>query len=206
MLFMASVIIFVAGVMVSLSGLLDMEGLDDIIGLATSGTTGAANVSVTATTQVNISVSGTTNNTNLSFGSGSVHPSYRFCNVLTNGFTSAGCVGIASPSARFVIENIGNQNVTINVSADKDADALLGGTASINEFVFNMSQGSESGCTGTLSATDFQPFNTTTTRVCSELNVVQDDDTIFMDVNLTIPDDSKTGALGATITITALSA
>lgn len=180
-----------------------------ITGRATDSATGSANVTVTAVTQINISTS-VTNGTNLTFGSGYVLNGYTFCAISSQSTSlkSSGCSsGLISPGANFTIENTGNKNLTVNISSDKNAAAFIGGTVNTPVFNYIAVQTAENGCTGVISnVSEWYPLNTTTIQICSQLGHISTEDTIQLAINISIPENSLTGALGATITFTGLSA
>jgi len=98
------------------------------------------------------------------------------------------------------IENIGNLNVTLNLSVGKTAAAFIGGTGPV--YQWNVSNGEPSSCTGSMGGLYYTP-NTTTAMWCSLFQFKDSADLLNISINLTIPSDSITGALGDVITATA---
>jgi len=102
------------------------------------------------------------------------------------------------------LQNLGNVNVTLNLSGTKTAAQLIGGTSPT--YQWNITNVESSSCLNSTGGTDalainlFYNVNTTTALICPRFQFVDSADTIRIDFNLTIPSDSFTGALGDTIT------
>ena len=103
------------------------------------------------------------------------------------------------------IENIGNVNVTLNLSATKAASAFIGGTSPI--YKWNITSVETNSChnttgtgEGSLNLNAFYDVNTSTTTFCNKFNFLTDRDVVRIDFNLTIPSDSFTGTLSDVIT------
>ncbi|MDP4039729.1 MAG: hypothetical protein Q8P57_04075, partial [Candidatus Pacearchaeota archaeon] len=108
----------------------------------------------------------------------------------------------------FVIENIGNVNVTINFTAGKNAATFIGGTNPAYEW--NLTAIEAGSClNGTAQNISFT-MNRLLTVTSAEASAIWCDvfpyeagkDTIRIDINLTIPESSITGQLTDTITAT----
>lgn len=183
---------------------------NQITGRVTDTAWGSANVTISSITQINVSTTGTTNNTNISFGTGYVLSGWDYCTMSSQSLTlfeSGGCsAGLNSPGVNFTLQNVGNTNLTVNISCNKDAAAFLGGTNPT--FNYAVDNGTESGCKGMISGpTNWFAFNSTTpTIICTNLSHVTSEDTMQVAVNISIPANSKTGSLEAIITFTGLSA
>ena len=106
------------------------------------------------------------------------------------------------------IENIGNLNVTLNLSVTKTAASFIGGTSPV--YQWNVTNGEPSSC---LNATGgavsmghlglyYNP-NTTTSLWCFLFQFKDSADVVNVSINLTVPSDSITGALGDVVTATA---
>ena len=105
------------------------------------------------------------------------------------------------------LENLGNSNVSINLSATKTAAQMISG--SNPSYKWNISNAESLSCLNNSGGTDttnghalynwYNP-NTTTTEFCRYFQAVGTADSIRIDFNLTIPSDSLTGSLGDTIT------
>jgi len=111
----------------------------------------------------------------------------------------------------FIIENIGNVNVTINFSFGTNADGLLGGTGPA--YLYNVSANEAGSCLNSsggtdpeagvgLALNDFYDANTTTMAACGTFLFNDSSDQIRVDLYLAVPSDSFVGALTDTITAT----
>ncbi len=98
------------------------------------------------------------------------------------------------------IENIGNLNVTLNLSVTKTAAQFIGGTSPV--YQWNVTNGEPSSCTGSMAGLYYNP-NTTSAMWCSLFQFKDSADLVNISINLTIPSDSITGALGDVVTATA---
>jgi len=176
-----------------------------ISGYATS--TGTANLTVESAITINF----TTNQIN--WGSGRVNAgsasaglnTFELANVTNGNWTLQTAGGLR-------IQNLGNINVTLNLTGTKTAATMIGGTNP--SYLWNISNVEPSSClnstggTGALDLNTFHAVNITsaTSFVCGRFQFVDSADTIRIDFNLTIPSDSITGALGDVITATAFAA
>ncbi len=167
-----------------------------ISGFATN--TGTANLTVESTASINF----TTNNIN--WGSGRVNDgaeSAQLTTLETNNVTDGNWTLQTSGGLR--IENIGNTNVSLDLATGKTADTFIGGTDPGYEWnVTNLEAGS---CINASNLGVFTDVNNTGdgTRFCSVFQYLDNRDSIRIDLNLTVPSSSFTGALGDTITATA---
>ena len=171
-----------------------------ISGFATS--TGEANLTVESVVSINFTTAF------VDWGSGRVNDGQSIAqlttlelNNVTNGNWTLTTVG------GLRIENIGNVNVTLNLTAGKTAAQFLGGTNpgyqwNITNLEANSCLNSSSG-TGALAHNIFYDVNTTTADFCNIFQFADGSDTIRIDLNLSVPSDSLTGALTDTITATA---
>lgn len=172
-----------------------------ISGYATS--VGEANLTVESAVIINFTTS------RINWGSGRVN----------DGFTSAGLNTYATNNVTngnwtlqnaggLRIENLGNVNVTLNLSGSKTAAQMIGGSNpgyrwNITSFESGACRNS-SGGTGALQTDFFYVVNTSSALFCNYFQYLDDRDVIRIDFNLTIPSDSFTGALGDTITAVAI--
>lgn len=167
-----------------------------ITGKATG--TGTANLTVESLTNVNF----TTNNIN--WGSGSVTSGKLNATLDTsageNNVTNGNWTG---NTAGLILENIGNQNVTLLIKSGANATELLEGNNP--SYQFNLTNSEPGSCTFNSSITEAVFFNATTSylQVCDNFDINQNNDTLRVDVLLRIPYNSKVGAIGDIITVTA---
>ncbi|MBS3081608.1 hypothetical protein J4416_01555 [Candidatus Pacearchaeota archaeon] len=174
-----------------------------ISGHATS--TGEANLSVETSATINF-----TTNT-ISWGSGRVNAGSSSAGLNTfaiNNVTNGNWTLQQGGGLR--IQNLGNLNVSLNLSGTKTAAQLIGGTGP--SYLWNISNVETDSCrnaTGGVSFLNLNVFyavNTSTAEYCRFFQFNDSQDTIRIDFNLTIPSDSLTGVLTDTITATAFPA
>ncbi len=165
-----------------------------ISGYATG--TGTANLTVETQAAVNF----TTNIVN--FGSGRVSEGFTSASLITVGSgTVSG--GNWTAASGLILENIGNTNVSLNITVGKNASNFIGGTNPVYEInVSNVETGS---CTNATFALGIF-YNANTSNNILNCNVFRFDsaaDSLRIDFNLTIPENSLKGSLGDIITATA---
>jgi hypothetical protein len=180
--------------------------ISEISGYATS--TGQANLSVESTASLNFTTS------YISWGSGRVNTGQTFASLTTleTGNVTNGNWSLVQ-SGGFRIQNDGTTNVSIDLLSSKSNTTFIGGT--FPYFFWNLSTVESNACTnatgnGTagINLGLWQDVNTTSpgTRYCGFLNFYDALDAIRIDINMSIPYDSTTGALTDTLTVTANSA
>ena len=172
-----------------------------ISGYASSG---EVNVSVESSVVVNFTTG------SINFGSGKVAAGSVSGSLLTVGSgTITG--GNWTAVSGLILENIGNRNVSLNITVGKNVSGFIGGTSPAYEI--NVSCGEANCCqnltqTGIVGMT-FTPgifYNANTSNKIMYCNVFyfnSNKDQLRIDFNLTIPEDSLTGLLSDTITATA---
>ena len=150
-----------------------------------------------------VAINFTNNAVNFSFGQ--VTTGFGAAYLITTGSTGTVTNGNWTAQTGLIIENIGNVNISLNLSGQKTAAAFIGGTSPI--YRWNVTG------TGCLNSTGdgeagllkhiFYNVNTTSGfQPCTVLRYEAAVDEVRIDFNLTIPEDSKTGALIDTITAT----
>ncbi|MEK6894133.1 MAG: hypothetical protein AABX10_01590 [Nanoarchaeota archaeon] len=174
-----------------------------ISGYATS--IGEANLTVESAVTINFTTS------RINWGSGRVNdgqPSAGLNTFATSNVTNGNWTLQNAGGLR--IENLGNVNVTLNLSGTKTAASMIGGTSP--GYRWNITSFETGSCRNATGGTDalqtnfFYVVNTTTALFCNYFQFLDDRDVIRIDFNLTIPSDSLTGALGDTITAVAFAA
>ncbi len=106
---------------------------ETITGAATSTVTGQTNLTVTAITSITNRVDG------INLGSGSVAATCNRCDMDTqNGGNSTGacCIGFNNITQGFLLENTGNQNLSVNYTCAGNCTAatLIGGTSPVFSY------------------------------------------------------------------------
>ena len=172
-----------------------------ISGYATS--TGEANLTVETQATINFTT------ISISWGSGRVTPGAAAASLSSvEGTTNvSGGNWSLQTAGGLRLVNLGNVNVTLNLSGTKTAATMIGGTSPVYKWnVTNVESGS---CLNSTGGTDGIPLaayydvNTTTALFCGRFRYADASDSVMINFNLTIPSDSIVGALGDTITATA---
>jgi hypothetical protein len=165
-------------------------------------TTGIVNITVETSAAINFTTF------LIEFGSGAVAPAQANAtldtsagvNNVTNGNWTGNTQGL-------ILENIGNINVSVNLTATKNATEYIGGASPLFQFnVTNNETGSclnSSGGTDGLNLGNYSNLTSATSFVCGKLRYPQASDTIRIDIKLVVPSDSFTGILTNTVTATA---
>lgn len=178
--------------------------MSNLVERITGYATGTVNLSVESTAAINFSTA------SISWGSGRVNPGASVASLTTfeTNNVSGGNWTLVNPGG-LRIENIGNLNVTLNLSGAKTAATLLGGTGPV--YKWNITNVEASSCLNATGGTVgmvtplnvFNDVNTTTVIACNIFPFVSGSDSIRIDFNLTVPENSLTGSLGDIITATA---
>ncbi|MBI4145536.1 hypothetical protein HY493_05035 [Candidatus Woesearchaeota archaeon] len=181
-----------------------------ITGLQSSTDTGTALLQINTVASLRFAVDV------VNFQNGSVNTSSgnTVCTMDTTGVSLARsqCINFTNVTAGFQIENDGSTNLSVNLSSDKSADTFFGGSASLNEFKWKISQNESSSClnsTGgsggtTVTPTAYTDVDTSAggITVCPFLKFLDASDSIKVDINVTIPYDATSGVKTATLTAT----
>lgn len=169
----------------------------DLISRISGYATGTTNLTVETQAAINFTTAV------VNFGSGKVDSGASSASLFTIG---SGTVtgGNWTASSGLILENIGNVNVSLNITVGKNASNFIGGTNPVYEInVSNVEAGS---CinSSTFALGFFYSANTSNTLLnCNVFRFESSLDSIRIDFNLTIPENSLTGALGDVITATA---
>lgn len=119
----------------------------------------------------------------------------------------SGASGSLANVDAIVLQNVGSANCSIHMSSDKDADSLVGGTASINQFRWNITNKDAGACvtwnTTWGNQNQFVDVNTTQQGICERLSFASGQREMMIDTQIVVPYDSLTGDRGAIFTITA---
>ncbi|MFA5105921.1 MAG: LamG domain-containing protein [Candidatus Micrarchaeia archaeon] len=157
-----------------------------------SNSTGTLGINITSTSQVAVYTSGGQNNSLLSFvpvtppAAGSITLMSNESSNVTGGFTG------------FLVENQGNVNVSINVTSDRDAASLIGGSSP--QFQMFGAVNKTDSCPGL----DSSPQNLSSSGivVCPSLAFSDSGDVIWAYVLVKIDSDSPPQTSNATLTFT----
>ena len=161
-------------------------------GFATSS--GDINVTIGNYTSINFTTS------NINFGSGAVSGDTA-ATLFTNGTATIGGTW-TSPSSGFIIENIGNVNLSIRIVGVDSAATLIGGTGSSYQYLVTNEEADS--CVD-ITPTAYADVNISGdgTLICSNFISASGSDEIGIDIKLVIPiDATQTGAVSDTLTAT----
>ena len=164
------------------------------------------NLTVESTTQINFSYG----MYNISFGSGRVDIGNTSA-VLDTSQNQVSGGNWTAFNRGFILQNIGNVNVSINLSGGKNAASLIGGTGP--QYWFNVSEspaavagGNWSACSNSTNIWNkSQWYNMTVSPgllVCDSLKSGVNNNSIRIDLRLVIPENSIKGLLSDVITAT----
>ena len=193
-----------------------------LVGYAPATDTGTALVNLTVDQILDVNFT----TASIDWGIGSVDPGEINCTLDTTASNSASCSGFSERNGgSLVIENIGNVNVTLNVSFDKNAPSFIGGTSPGWEFEWqcneanscrNTTSSNACGATtldaniapwgGEMNSATFSQINATSVSdyvVCPNFDYAENTDTVKLDFKAIVGADSFTGNLSTTITATA---
>lgn len=201
-----AVIFSVAGTYVTYNSLSEYKGF--LTGFVVEQ--GQVNVTVESLASIEIySAGGTPGSKVINWGTGRVTPGAgNFAILATNGTVSGADSGASwTPvNGGFLIRNIGNTNVSLQLHADSVAAGFIGGTSP--SFQYNLSN-IEAGSCATWSAgveKVYKEFTSSATPVCTKFRFEEANDELRMDILLRIPSDSLTGTRSSTVVLTYVSA
>ncbi|OIO80232.1 hypothetical protein AUJ84_04275 [Candidatus Pacearchaeota archaeon CG1_02_32_132] len=166
---------------------------------------GQANLTIESAVSINFS------NAIINWSSGRINGGQTRAQLLT---THKGSVTNGNWTAQegFILENIGNVNVTLDLKTNKNSTTLFGGTNP--GYQWNVTaNGTAADVGGTCGNTTtllngghelgyFYPVNTSGMRFCATFNFNTGLDILRIDFNMTIPEDATTGDLGDVVTAT----
>ena len=206
--------IAVIAVIVSLiaAGITYFSVADLVSRITGRGTTGEANLTVETLAQINFTTF------SASWGSGRVNPGSTAASLTTSNHTgplnvSGGnwtLIG-GTTAAGMRIENVGNVNVTINFTSSKNKSEFIGGTNPVFEWNLSALEGNSclniTGTNGQIPSHFARFLEANSSPIgqigCAVFPYNASQDSLRLDFNLTIPEDSRTGLLSTTITATA---
>ena len=170
-----------------------------------SSSTGTVNLTVESSASINF----TTNNIN--FGSGRVDQGAQNATLITTGSGSVLNGNWTVVSHGFVLENIGNVNVSLNLTTGKTATTFIGGTSPLYQLnvTANGTAAASATCSNGTGSADpnlgvwRDALGATPLTLCTVFSFIDGADKLRIDLKLAIPSDSLTGALGDVITVAA---
>lgn len=166
---------------------------------------GTANLTISSNIQVNFTLD------NLDWGSGTVAGTNDSCELSTYGVMNG--TGFNNLTEGLTLENIGNADATLNLTASKNAASFIGGSVVTPQFQWNITyNGTETGTCpnplgndGLKNITVWTDVTTTSggTRACDNFTWRGSEDEIQVEVRIVIPSDAE-GTKGVTITADAV--
>ncbi len=166
-----------------------------ITGNVINSSEGFVNVSLESSIAINFTID------LIDFGSGSVYLNNSYATIDTRGNVQGGNWNPIDEG--FLLENIGNTNVSIDLSFEKTAREYLGGTNPGYYFMFNNLE--ENSCLD--SEMGYEEWvkvnNSEKIRICNDFQFIDLNDSLRIDLRLIIPSDSIMGQRTNSITATA---
>jgi hypothetical protein len=161
---------------------------------------GTVNITIQSNTKINITHAvGDEGSKNINWGSGTISdPSYAF--VCSNGTVEGGSWD--PKSGGFIIENIGNVNVTLSVHSTKTIDDFLGGSGP--DFLYNFSDYEAGSCrtwNAGYSDSTYVSFGTSPASICDDF-AKEGTDKLRLDVCLKIPSGTSADEKFTTVVLT----
>lgn len=169
---------------------INVTKVTQVTGRATD--TAIVNVTIQSTAEINFTTDF------LDFGAGSVSAGKLIATINSTGGVAGG--NWSAVSTGFTLENIGNVNVTLDLTAAKTAATFIGGTSPT--YGWSIDDSAESACTASVTEGTYSEVGTDV-EVCSVFGFLDAADKIDIDIQLGIPYDSNKGTLTDTITATA---
>jgi len=199
-LLIAAIVISLGGTLISLNRLARIK-IPIITGFYGAAEEAIVQLEITSLVQVNFTTD------TINWGSGYVTAGYDFC--VLNSYDAAigaNCTAFTPQTAGLVLENVGNKNVTLNITMQKDAATFIGGTSPVCQWnVSELESGSAPGLA--LTAGEWQTASTTSVVVCNSTGngflATDATDTLNFDVLVQIPSDASAGTKSDVMTASA---
>jgi len=158
--------------------------------------TATANLTITENIQINFTTD------NINWGSGYVTGTNTSATLNTLGIMNG--TGWTPVSAGLILENIGNVNVTLNLSSSANAATFIGGDTITPLFQWDVSEatGNTGACSPGVNISVWTSVTTTPQIACTNFGATGTMDELEIDLQVVIPDNAE-GTKGATITATA---
>ena len=188
-LLIGAIIISLGGTLISLNRLARIK-VPMITGFYGAAEEAEVKLEITSLVQVNFTTD------TIDWGAGTITSNYCVLNSYDAAIGS-NCSGFTPNTAGLVLENIGNQNVTLNITMGKDAATFITGTSPVCQWnVSVLEPGSAPGLA--LTAGAWQTCGTTAVVVCNSTGngflAADAADTLQFDVRVEIPTDALSGS------------
>jgi len=162
----------------------------DLTGYATS--TGEANLTIESAASVNFSID------SINWGNGYVNTSFLNATLNTEGVMTG--VDWNTITSGLLLENLGNTNVTVNLSSSKNSTDFIGGAGP--SFKWKVVENETNSCQGATNITSYTDVTVATQLACDNLGYILTKNALEIDLELNISSDAI-GAKGCIITATA---
>ncbi len=198
-------IVAIIAVVVSMAGLyITYDSINlvrqKITGLATE--TGDVNITIESQASINItSAGGSGGSKKVDFGSGYVTAGKDYATLATNN-TMVDGTDWNSVDGGFIVENIGNVNVTVAIHSDHNAAGFLSGTSPLYQYNVSSTDAGSCNYTTGYAGNVYEDMTDSVVTICDVFQNGGTIDEMRIDILLRVPSDSKTGALTETVTLT----
>ena len=186
-LLIAAIVISLGGTLISLNRLARIRA--PITGFATTDTAGV-NLTISSLAEVNFTID------EINWGTGTVVSGKTSCTLdsYSNPIDTVNCSSFTAQPDGLVLENIGNKNVTLNITTGKTAATFPGGTNPV--YQFNVSDKDPNSCAGSWEIVQgaWQDAQVTNLSICNETNGFGSEaanDELYIDVRVVIPSDAS---------------
>ena len=149
----------------------------------TDNETGIVNVTIASSAALNFTTD------LLDFGSGAVTGGAAGATIDSEGTVTNG--DWAAQNGELVLENIGNVNVTLNISSNKTVDDFIGGSSPTFKAKVSDVSGETGSCTGTQTFSSYSDIGLTPLTACGVFGYADAADSVDIDFELYIPSDSS---------------
>ena len=203
-LLVVAIVISVGGAMINISKLAELTSVLPLLQITGFGTSGTVNITINSTAAINLTFY------QIDFGPGTVIGATARLN------SSSSTLGAENWSAAaafnpgdMLVENVGNQNVSLNFTSDKNATGFIGGTSGGGpryQFKAANKTGETNACTTanlTIAYTDVNISAEKENDVCKCFRFEAVNDEINISAQVFIPDNTQTGAKNSTWTFIA---
>jgi hypothetical protein len=194
-----AVIVSIVGISVTYNSISTFDNF--LTGFATE--VGYVNVSISSSASINItSAGGNAGSKAINYGAGTVDTGKDRALLVTNNTVTDG--SWSAIDGGFLIENIGNVNVTLNVSANMTAATIFPASTS-PQFQYNISNNEANACSEYWAGYEavFKDFTTSASDgVCRNFSNMDSRDELRMDILFDIPSDASENSEYIEITLT----
>lgn len=206
--------LLVVAIVVSLGGTfltLDKIGQTNlIIGEATTSSEGTTSFNVSTVTELTLQT------TTIDWGSGYINGTASNCTLDSEGTVDSGCVGFSAQNTGFLIENTGNQNLSVQVNSSADASSFIGGDNPAFQYKVepnsvagqsgeSSTQDTVASCSDSWTPSSYTSVGTTAEYICGSstafpMSPAAEEDAAVMDLKISIPDNAPAESNSAAIT------